>query len=375
MTTVCLITTAHPTYDKRIFHKEAKALNNEGFEVKLIAHAEENTIRDGIEVISLGKKNSKLDRIRHLKDAYKLATNLSADVYHLHDPELLPIGVLLSRNTDGKIIFDAHEDYGQNAVDRRPWIPDLGKELVRRGYPFFQQYFTKQFDAVITTTEQIATEFRRRDYPNVSIVRNFPITEQMRIISPSVQPKHEYTLVYVGALSETRGLTPMLETHRILRQRGVDVGLWLIGPFQGEADKNKQRVSRFLMKHDLEDHARLFGYIPHEEIFGYLDKADVGLALVNKKQFNYILPTKIFEYMYTELPVVMTNTGPGRDYVSEEYGALVDDNPENTAEIIYQWLQNDCLDEMGAAGKQKILTEYNWEHEKKELIHLYSDLI
>ena len=104
---ICHVTSVHPADDIRIFHKECGSLSNAGYEVYLVAPEILNHIRNGIQIIGvLNKPVSRLQRILfYTKRVYKNALWVNADIYHLHDPELLLYALLLKKK--GKIvIFD-----------------------------------------------------------------------------------------------------------------------------------------------------------------------------------------------------------------------------------------------------------------------------
>ena len=101
--------------DMRVFEKECKSLAKGGFDVTLIGFGEqekEETI-DGVKRISLFcpiKNNIEL-LLKRNKLTYEAALKVDAEIYHIHEPELLPVGKKLKRK--GKIvIFDSHEYYG-----------------------------------------------------------------------------------------------------------------------------------------------------------------------------------------------------------------------------------------------------------------------
>ena len=93
---VCILTSVHPPFDVRIFHKEAKSLVKAGYDVTLIAQHDKEEIVDGIKIINLQKPRNRIERMtKTVWSAYRKAVQLDADIYHFHDPELLPIGIML----------------------------------------------------------------------------------------------------------------------------------------------------------------------------------------------------------------------------------------------------------------------------------------
>lgn len=108
------MTTVHHPYDPRIYHKECMSLAAAGFDVTLIAQPPENSQLNetkAIRHIPLKTYTSRLKRmIFGTREAYKKAKSLNADVYHFHDPELLPVAWLLKKKNN-HVIYDIHEDY------------------------------------------------------------------------------------------------------------------------------------------------------------------------------------------------------------------------------------------------------------------------
>ena len=88
---VCILTTVHPPFDTRIFHKEAKTLVHAGYKVSIVAQHAKSEIANGVRIIALPKPRNRLTRIFGLTwRAFRLALRQRADIFHFHDPELLP---------------------------------------------------------------------------------------------------------------------------------------------------------------------------------------------------------------------------------------------------------------------------------------------
>ena len=61
MPKVCILTSVHPPFDTRIFHKEAKSLVKAGYDVMLIAqHDKEETV-DEIRIVPLSKPKNRYE--------------------------------------------------------------------------------------------------------------------------------------------------------------------------------------------------------------------------------------------------------------------------------------------------------------------------
>ena len=105
------LTSAHPSSDIRIFHKECKCLARAGYDVTLVAPGERDEMIDGVAVKAIPQSGSRYARmllgpLRVLKTAWQLGPA----VYHFHDPELIPVGIILRSLRRGKVIYDVHED-------------------------------------------------------------------------------------------------------------------------------------------------------------------------------------------------------------------------------------------------------------------------
>lgn len=93
---ICHLTTVHPAFDIRIFHKECKSLLQAGYDVTLIAQHGKDEIVDGIRIKGLPTTRKRMKRMLKLPwIALRKALEANADLYHFHDPRLIAIGFML----------------------------------------------------------------------------------------------------------------------------------------------------------------------------------------------------------------------------------------------------------------------------------------
>ena len=112
---VCHVTSIHQRYDTRIFQKECISLYKAGYEVFLLVNDENDSeVKNGVQIISTGETfKNRIDRFINLKQImFSALMEIAAEIYHFHDPDLLPIALLLKKKRkDIKIVFDSHEDF------------------------------------------------------------------------------------------------------------------------------------------------------------------------------------------------------------------------------------------------------------------------
>ncbi|ELY54575.1 glycosyltransferase [Natronococcus amylolyticus DSM 10524] len=373
MTHVVHLSSVHYPFDPRIFHKQLQTLSAAGYRTTLLVHHDESIVRDGVDVRSVGNVNTRLERWRNLPTLFREARAEDADVYHVHDPELLPIGVLLSLTTDARVVYDVHEDYA-DAIRVREWIPDPVKPVLQRVFPAIQGALTRPLDLVVTADDATRESLASRTSTPVETIRNLPKVAGIETDRIDLERSHEHVLAYVGGLDRERGLLNMLQVTARLRERGLDVGLWLLGPFQ---DKEIEREARRYMEREgIAEHVRLFGYVDYDEIFSYLSAADIGLLLVDEARFERNVPTKFFEYLYCGLPVVLTEVPSLEPYADSDYCVSVPerDLERATTEIERLLEDSDARQAMSDAGREAVVSEYSWEAERDRLLAAYAQL-
>jgi hypothetical protein len=145
---ICHLTTVHPPFDTRIFHKEAKSLAKAGYLVTLIAkHDKEETI-DGVKILPLKTPRNRIVRMtKTLLECYRKAVKVDADLYHLHDPELIIVGWLLERRGK-KVIYDVHEDY-VTSIKQKNYLPSFVRNPLAKIIGLIEKVSSKLFDVII----------------------------------------------------------------------------------------------------------------------------------------------------------------------------------------------------------------------------------
>ena len=365
-----ILTSVHTPLDTRVYFKQARSLARAGHEVVLVAR--EGGSPTGIEHVPLPVPRSRLARVGTNLRVLERALHLRCDVYHLHDPELLPIGVLVKAVTGAQLVYDVHENVRHQILNKF-WIARPLRQMVARGYDLVERVCLRWVDRVVLAEDSYAAEYRAADFV---VVRNYPILAA----EPREQVERTYSgrpiLAYVGMVTELRGGLEMLDAVAILKRRFLDVELRVIGPFLPDSFGNRMRERVAAL--GLEESVRFFGRLPMDAALREVRQCDVGLALLHPDA-NYLesLPTKMFEYMSMRLPVVVSHFPLWKRIVETAgCGVAVDPcDPEAIAGAVASISATSSrLRELGDRGRRAVVEQYSWAVEERKLLDLYTSL-
>lgn len=358
------LTSVHPAFDVRIFFKECKTLATQ-FEVSLVApHPTREAIVDGIRVVGVDRPVNRKHRFTStVRKVYKVALDLDADVYHFHDPELIPAGILLKAHGK-RVVYDVHEDVPRQVLVKS-WIPRFLRGLTSVSAALMERLASPLFDGIVAATPIIARRFPKR---KTVTLHNFPILTELRPSDGPAYKSRAPQVVYAGGISELRGLREMIESLALVDPK-LDVRLKIAGDLPGEPLLSEMRGLRG------SERVEFVGWQSRPQIAELLKTARIGIVVLHPIQ-NYLesYPVKLFEYMASGLPVVASNFPIWRSIVQEaRCGILVNPlEPKSIADAIAWLLANpDEAEKMGRRGQRAIEQKFNWEHESTKLMSLY----
>lgn len=366
MGNVVHLTSAHPRYDVRIYVKMCRSLTQEHNVSLVVADGLNDEIKEGVSIFDVGaKKVERLSRMTStVKKVYKKAVELDAELYHLHDPELLPIAVKLKRR--GKlVIFDAHEDLPKQLMGK-PYLHPLARIVLSKVIAIYERWVCPKLDVVIGATPIIAEKFSRFCKRSENI-NNFPLLNELSCAT--VERVKSGEVAYVGGISEIRGIKPLVKS--LGKVKGVRLNL--VGNFGSK--KLEEEVKSF---HEFNAVNEL-GFRSREEVAEILARSRVGIVTFLASP-NHIdaQPNKMFEYMSAGLPIVTSNFPLWKGIVEgNDCGICVD--PENIEELAkaIQHLNDKSVEaqRLGENGRRAVEEKYNWEREEQKLRALYKELL
>ena len=357
------LTSAHPRYDTRIFVKECRSLARSGYEVFLVvADGLGDEVREGVRICDVGKPSGRYGRLS--ATGMKLlskARELPCDLYHFHDPELLWVGWSLKRG-GSRVVYDAHEDLPRQIL-AKSYIPGLFRKLLSDIAERIENGIARRMDAVVVPTPHIAERFSKIQKIVVEI-RNYPVMTEFPEVAWETR---EPSVCYVGAISRTRGIDPLI---RSLPRCGAT--LELAGSFRPESLKREMEALPGWRQ------VRYHGLVDRAGVSAILSRCKAGVVtLLPTPGYVDALPVKMFEYMAAGIPVIASDFPLWRSIVEEHRCGLCVDpaDPEAIAEAVRTLLSDDAAArEMGRRGSEAALEQYRWGVEERKLLELYGQV-
>lgn len=364
---VAHLTSAHPRHDTRIFLKQCRSLAATGYETHLVvADGGGDELRDGVQIVDVGAANGRRDRaVGATRRVLKRAIELDADIYHFHDPELLPIGLALKRRRK-RVIYDSHEDLPRDILSKA-YISAIARHPIAVTADLFERFASRRFDAVVAATPVIRDKFHAFGAMAVD-VNNFPMLGELDMAS-TAHPKAA-EVCYVGGIATVRGIKEIVVAMALCRSQGR---LNLAGTFDEAGLKDEvEKVPGW-------DRVNELGYLSRSQVRDVLHRSVAGLVTLHPTQaYMDALPIKMFEYMSASIPVIASNFPRWREIVEGNgCGLCVDPlDPAAIAVAIDRLIENPALArDMGVNGNKAIHQRYNWEAEERKLLSLYEQIL
>jgi len=372
---VCHLTSVHKQFDIRIFYKELVSLSKAGYKTTLISQGVSGK-KEGIKLIGLGKApKSRIKRILFFtKKLYRAAINVNADIYHIHDPELLPIGKKLSQK--GKIvIFDSHENVpGQ--IEEKTYIPKILRTLISNIYASYEKRIVKKLSGIICVSPNFSKRMKQNN-SNTVTVTNYPLlSEQNELIDINVNNEinivksDDFTICFPGLISEEWCHLELLDAIDDL-----EIAYLLCGP------KHEEYFQKIKL-HNSWEKVNYLGVVSRERVIEIINNSDLGIALCRKlpnTDYNVgtLGNTKLFEYMLQKKPVCCTNFDLWQEIVvKNNCGICVEPDNPNEIKKALEWFIDHPKEgvQMGERGYNAVITEYNWASQEKKLLDFYEKI-
>lgn len=281
-----------------------------------------------------------------------------------HGLSSLPIGALFKLFKKSKLIYDPHEL--ETEVNGLSGIRKRFSKLLER-------LLISYSDSIIVVSNSIAEWYKSKySMKKVHVIRNVPYnynSEIESIYSNVLKEKFgikgdEILFIYQGGLTEGRGLQIILDAFtKVSRKKHI--------VFMGRGPL-EEAIRQYGIKFS---NIHLHPPVKPEQVLPHTSSADIGVSLTENTCLNhyYSLPNKVFEYLLSGVPMIVSDFPEMGKFVDEnncgwkvrvDSGALI--------KLIESISPDDIFEKRNNVLKCK--GNYGWHKEEETLVKIFKSM-
>jgi len=371
MLKVCHVISGYYRNDPRIFQRQCKSLKEAGFSVSILTNDDQpEEILEEIPIYSTNNYWS--SRLRILlfakKQFLKRAIEIDADIYQMHSPELLSLGIALKKA--GKIVvYDAHEDLPKHIIEK-DWLPRIIRKPLSFVVENYMNSILRNYHAIISPHSHVVDNLKEIN-PNTTLITNFAKVLPSKEITLNEYSQRNQIICYSGTVYLHSNQISILEALKELPDVTYNIA--------GYCSPDYLEV---LSKHDSYNKLNYIGRINWADLIGFYNKARIGVVVIDYKmnlggkRGTYAV-NKIFEYMEAALPIICSDYDLWQEII-DEYNCGICVEPGNVkqmTEAISFLLNNpEAAYTMGQNGRKAVHQKYNWSTQHEVYVKLFKTL-
>jgi len=298
------------------------------------------------------------------------------DLVHVHNmPDVLVFAALPTKLRGSRVILDLHDPMPElmtSIYNLSPthWLVSLLRVLERWSIGFSS--------VVLTPNITFKTLFTSRSCrpEKMQIVMNSPQTE---IFDPDLEHAavtrthpETYRIMHHGSIVHRHGIDLLVEAVAQVKARIPGVSLEIYGsatPYLDDVLATAERLG-------IRDRVRYHGSKTQTEIAEAIRECNLGVVPNRRSPFTETnFPTRLFEYLAMQRPVIAPSTQGIRDYFGpDEMIYFEPDDVENMASQILWAHDNPTLVQERIAKGREIYRQHLWTGEKARLLSIAAEL-
>ena len=286
------------------------------------------------------------------------------DILVANDLDTLLPNYLVSRIKKIPLVYDSHEYFTEvPELQERPFVKNIWKAIEKRILPHLSYS--------MTVSNPIATIYGEEYNIPMEVIRNLPPYIKPEIIQKAKKEsftKDSKTIVYRGSLNKGRGLEYMI--HAMDYLPGYKLIIVGDGDITAELKKMAQKG-----KHP--GQIVFTGRVPYQDLFQYTVNANIGISIEENLGLNYryALPNKLFNYIQSRIPVLVSDLPEMAALVNEyKIGEVIKNHDSihiaHKIEEITKKQENQHYTE----NLEQAARIFCWENEEPQVQKLYKKL-
>jgi glycosyltransferase involved in cell wall biosynthesis len=301
------------------------------------------------------------------------------DLVHVHNmPDALVFSALVPKLLGAKVILDLHDPMPELMQS----IFDLSREsLSVRLLEKLEKWSISFSDAVLTVNLACKKIYSGRSCPSgkITVVMNAPDEDVFPLVDPKAESRRNgessrpLTILYHGSLVQRNGFDLAVDALEKVRKNIPAAKLFVCGERTSFFDE----VMNAADKKGLGAAVHYLGMKNRKQIVEVIESCDVGIIPNHRNLFTKInTPTRIFEYLAMGKPVIAPRAAGIQDYFGDTELVFFElgDSEDLARKIEYVHSHPAEMQETVRRGQQ-VYIGHQWKIEKRNLLHVASELV
>lgn len=220
----------------------------------------------------------------------------------------IKLGSILKKKTGCKFVINLHDPLISTSINNR-LIVSLASKLPQRNRDYLERKYFNNGDLILTSSETYSKALLKK-YPQLNIECCHFGYQKMKKVKKRILDDTLH-IVYGGSFSEIQ--KPEMLIDAVLEGGFTDVKVHLLGDHQRYARLNKYKKPEF--KHIL----NFKGQMSPENYQNFVtQQIDVGFFSLVGSLSDFCVPSKLYEYINLEIPVLGVINGDGKQIINQE---------------------------------------------------------
>ncbi|MBT4122299.1 glycosyltransferase family 4 protein, partial [bacterium] len=297
-----------------------------GNEVQVVTYAdvEESTLEniDGYKVFKIPRQTNILFKyfnyFRQLHHLAKKADLIYAQGLFASGIPAILVKWFLNIKVVVKVVGDVAWERAKNEYD----IPELLDDFQDKKYSFnievlkyIEHYIAKNVNTIITPSKYLKSIISKWEVPDNSIQ---VVYNSFESLNTNNLEKEKNNLLYVGRLTNWKGLEAIIEVIPKLKDKYPDILFNIVGD-----GPLKNNLNNLINKLNLENSVKLVGQVDHDKVGDYY--AQASIFLLNSGYEG--LPHVLLEALASSVPIIASRMGGNPEVIEDNInGYLVEYN-------------------------------------------------
>lgn len=388
--------------------KEAKALIGTGHQVHLLVfmrRQDKGELEEEIKGLRIHRVPHPREKMSSLKNRWnsikfhttfvnpywaktieQYARDFNWDVLHAHDLQLVGSALSAGKKLAIPVVADLHENKPDQFVAKRASYPFFKRlrEAVRTNtliWRFYERTALKRCDRVIVVVREMAERLYPYGIPEdrIIIVSN---TEDASVFQENElddeiidRYRNDWVISFIGGLAPYKGISTLIKALPLAAHEIPNLKCVIVG---AKRQEYVERYTKLATKCGADKQVDILKWVPSNKVRSYMAASAAGIIPFDHvRQYQASAPHKMFQYMASGIPVIVSNMRSFKRIMEETGAGTVFDagDPSSLARAIVELHKNPELrDRLGRNGYEAARGLYAWRNDAERLVGLYDEM-